>query len=82
MDVLIIIGGASPGAGSQISVTCRAIGRFPDGTMAEVMFSVPYVFGATLAQKQTAIIAAAKAAAEGVYGKMVPAGARVEIFGL
>jgi hypothetical protein len=41
-----------------------------------------YVFGATLAQKQTAIIAAAKAAAESTFGKTVPAGARVEIFGL
>jgi hypothetical protein len=82
MDVLIMLVGIAPGQGGQLLVNGVAIGRFPDGTLGEVSFSVAYVFGSTVTQQRTAVIAAAKAAAEGVYGKTVPVGARVEIFGL
>jgi hypothetical protein len=82
MDVLIMLDSPPAVQGSQILVNCSVAGRFPDGTPVQFSFSIPYTYGATLAQKQAAVIAGAKAAAEGIYGKVVPAGSRVEIFGL
>lgn len=44
-------------------------------------FSVKYVFGATNAQKRSAILAAGIAAYELIFGQAPPATARAEIFG-
>jgi len=68
--------------GTQILVNRSVAGRFPDGTVGQFTFSIPYSYGATLAQKQDAIIARAKATAETIYGTLAPGTARVEIFGL
>jgi len=82
MDVLIMLCPPPVVQGNQILVNCAVAGRFPDETPVQFTFSIAYVYGATLAQKQAAIVSGAKSMAETIYGKLVPGTARVEIFGL
>lgn len=85
MDVLIMPAGAPYVEGTSIFVPFVAIGRVPGVAPLALNFRVAYAFGATLAQKQTAIINAAKAARD-AYGAAhsltFPAVAGIEVIGI
>lgn len=85
MDVLITMGGAPYIEDGAVYVPFVAIGHVAGYPPLRLSFRVAYQWGATLAQKRTAILnaaAQARDAYEAAHGQNLPAVDRLEVLGI